>query len=198
MALHLHDLMEPEETVGNLWHDYAQGIGAGPKHIDQIAMLAQLRPSLAVLFRALGGSAGAELIEAPAIHSPHRRDVKRRLGTDREVQAIAGYDGERLRLPPEISYFDSYALNRAAYFWLTALAAVTHVDMPAQGDAYMADRACVRLNFDGVELVLQACPGLRKPYALICSQLLETRKTPTLPEAEGRIESAILSQLRGS
>jgi nitric oxide reductase NorD protein len=61
--MHLRDLMEPEETVGNLWHNMANGIGAAKTYPDAAVLLSQVRPSLALLFRALGGNAGVELTE---------------------------------------------------------------------------------------------------------------------------------------
>jgi nitric oxide reductase NorD protein len=63
MAFRPLDLMEPEETVGNLWHGLAGGIGAAATHPGAAATLAGLRPSLGLLLRALGGAAGIEITE---------------------------------------------------------------------------------------------------------------------------------------
>ena len=65
MAINPLDLMEPEETVGNLWHDYARGIAAPQAHQDDAARLPEMRPSLTLLFRALGGAAAVEIDESP-------------------------------------------------------------------------------------------------------------------------------------
>ena len=73
----LLDLMEPEEKVGKLWHDMASGIGAHISYPEAGVTLASVRPSLAVLFRALGGAAGVELGEAPATLARHRRPLRR-------------------------------------------------------------------------------------------------------------------------
>src|SRR5680860_991255 len=67
MALRPLDLMDPEEAVGNIWHDYAVGIGAQTSYPDEAVTLASLRLSLTMIFRALGGAPGAELSEAPAV-----------------------------------------------------------------------------------------------------------------------------------
>ncbi len=121
--MRLLDLMEPEETVGNLWHDMASGIGADEVFPDAMVALASVRPSLAVVFRALGGAPGVELGEAPATVMRHRRSLSRNIAADRDREWVASFDGERLNLPPAIAAFPDADLNRAAYFWLTALAA---------------------------------------------------------------------------
>lgn len=74
------DFMEPEEAVGNLWHDMASGIAAEQRYPEAAVALSALRPSLAVLFRALGGAAGVELGEAAATVVRHRQPLKRKLG----------------------------------------------------------------------------------------------------------------------
>ena len=68
--MHLLDLMEPEETVGNLWHDMASRIGAEVSYPEASVTLASVRPSLAVLFRSLGGAAGVELALEAAVIEP--------------------------------------------------------------------------------------------------------------------------------
>ena len=126
--MHLRDLMEPEETVGNLWHDMANSIGAAKTYPDAAVLLSQVRPSLVLLFRALGGNPGMELGEAPASLITHRRATHRKIGAEREKEWVASFDGDHLRLPPVIAVFPEATLNKAAYFWLVALAA--HVQVP--------------------------------------------------------------------
>ena len=48
----LMDLMEPEETIGNLWHDMAHGMGGDTCFLDAAVPLSQVRQSLTMLFRA--------------------------------------------------------------------------------------------------------------------------------------------------
>ena len=99
MPLRPLDLMEPEETVGKLWHDYASKLSAPVGYSDQAVALKDIRPSLTLLFRALGGAAGVEISESPDTTSHHRLSVKRKLGTVRETVQVARFDGERLHLP---------------------------------------------------------------------------------------------------
>src|SRR6056297_797185 len=113
--MHLLDLMEPEETVGNIWHDMASSLGAEVSYPEAGVTLSSVRPSLAVLFRALGGAPGVELSEAAATLVRHRRPLRRKLGAERDREWVAQFDGERLALPPFIAAFPDAALNEAAF-----------------------------------------------------------------------------------
>lgn len=196
--MHLRDLMEPEETVGNLWHDMASEIGAAISYPEAGVPLASVRPSLAVLFRALGGPAGVELGEAPATLARHRRPLRRKLGAERDREWVAAFDGERLSLPPVMAAFPQDALNRAAYFWLTAMAAVMDVarmDIPADGPAH--DCAQIRLNAAAADRAYALCPGLRTAYRHLSEQCAATRPDILRPAQEAVMECAVRDQLCG-
>ncbi|WP_380057735.1 nitric oxide reductase activation protein NorD [Falsihalocynthiibacter sp. SS001] len=197
--MHLLDLMEPEETVGNLWHDVAQGIGAAVSYPEAAISLASVRPSLAVLFRALGGAPGVELTEAAATLVQHRQPMRRKLGADRDRQWVARFDGERLALPPFIMAFPDAALNRAAYFWLTSLAAladVSNIDLDCDGPAQ--DYAQIRANAAATKAAYAACPGLQNAYEQLACLCVEARIDTFRPKQEAAIEAAIRDQLRGA
>jgi nitric oxide reductase NorD protein len=196
--MRLLDLMEPEETVGNLWHDMASGIGADVSYPEAGVTLASVRPSLAVLFRALGGAAGVELGEAPATLARHRRPLRRKLGAERDREWVAGFDGERLALPPYIAAFPETRLNRAAYFWLTALGAVTDVAaLDLSGEGAVQDCAQVRANADAADRAYAQCPGLSEAYGEMARLCATTRPNLTRPAQEGIIETALRDQLCG-
>jgi nitric oxide reductase NorD protein len=196
--MRLLDLMEPEETVGNLWHDMASGIGADVSYPQAGAALATLRPSLAVLFRALGGPMGVELAEAPATLMAHRRPIHRKLGAEREREWVAHFDGERLSLPPLIAAFPDPDLNRAAYFWLTALAATADTQelaLPVDPTAF--DCAQITLNAAAADAAYAACPGLRDAYVRMAALCVAGRPKVMRPAQEAAIEVAICQQLGG-
>jgi nitric oxide reductase NorD protein len=194
--MRLLDLMEPEETVGNLWHDMASGMGTATIYPDAAVMLSDIRPSLAVLFRALGGNAGVEMSEAPATLVSHRRDLKRKIGTEREKQWIASFDGERLRLPPVIAAFPDTGLNRAAYFWLIATAAFAK--LPEGSDRqFELDATQIKATAFATGFALTACPGLQDAYAQMCVHALAARPTQRLSPAEAAMEEAVRNQLCG-
>ncbi len=196
--MHLHDLMEPEETVGKLWHDMATGIGAAVSYPEAGVPLASVRPSLAVLFRALGGGAGVELTESPATVTRHRQSVRRKLGVERDREHLARFDGERLALPPVIAAFPGAGLNRAAYFWLTALAAVgdpAPLDLPDDGPA--RDCAQIRANAAAADRAYAACPGLRDAYLRMAELCAAARLNIMRPTSESAMEQAVRDQLCG-
>lgn len=196
--MHLLDIMDPEETVGNLWHDMASGIGADESHPQAGVMLSTVRHSLAVLFRALGGRAGVELGEAPATLMQHRRPLRRKLGAERERTWVASYDGERLNLPPFIAVFPQPELNRATYFWLTAMAAMSeHYDFPQTTGDFDFDCAQIWTNAKAANETYAACPGLRDAYTRMATQCLAGRSKVLRPPQETLLEAAICDQLRG-
>lgn len=197
--MRLLDLMEPEETVGNLWHEMASGIGADQSYPDAMVTLSSVRPSLAVLFRALGGAPGVELGEAAATLMQHRRPIRRKLAADQDREWVASFDGERLNLPPAIAAFPQANLNRAAYFWLTALAATSDpADTQPQGEGSAFDCAQIRLNAAAADAVYAACPGLHDAYAQMAALSIAARPKIMRPAQEARLETAICDQLSGN
>ncbi len=196
--MHLLDLMDPEETVGNLWHDLAHGIGADVVYPEAAISLQSVRSSLATLFRALGGDAGIELGEAPATLMQHRRPLRRKLGAEREREWRASFDGERLSLPPVIAAFPDAVLNRAAYFWLTALAATfERAGTEPLATAPLSDRDQIAMNARATQRARAACPGLRKAYDQMAELCLHSRPDVLRPAPEEAIETAIRDQLQG-
>ncbi|MDX2482792.1 MAG: VWA domain-containing protein [Pseudodonghicola sp.] len=196
--MRLSDLMEPEETVGNLWHDMASGIGKGVTYPQAGVALASVRPSLAMLFRALGGAAGVELAEAAATVVRHRQPLRRKLGAEQDREWVAQYDGERLSLPPIIAAFPETRLNRAAYFWLTALAAVSspsELDLSGEGPAL--DGAQIRANAAAADAAYALCPGLQKDYAEMARLCAAARPDLIRPAQEAVFETVIRDQLCG-
>lgn len=196
MAIHPLDLMEPEETVGNLWHDYASQISGTKGYPDKAVLLSDIRPSLTMLFRALGGAAGVELSESPSTPSLHRISVKRKLGTVRETLQVARFDGERLRLPAVMDVFPETHLNKAAYLWLVAISAVVNFEKPPR-DLLQSDLFHISMMHRATKSVLAKCPGLRKSYAALTTHVMASRDRPFLPKKEAFIEEQILAALDG-
>ncbi|MGR3373159.1 MAG: nitric oxide reductase activation protein NorD [Pseudooceanicola nanhaiensis] len=190
--IHVLDLMEPEETVGNLWHDMATRKAASDA--DRAVTFDAMRPSLAALFRALGGPAGVEIVAAPLASSDHRPGLFRRVGTPREMVHLADFDGERLRLPPEMDCFSTRDLNRAAYLWLASIAAFATVP-PGLDDPYRNDLAQIAANGAAMDRAFRACPGLQDAYHALCREACALRKRSALPRHEASVERMILDQI---
>lgn len=194
-------LFEPEETVGNLWHDIASKIGEEAHHAEVAATLAELRMSLAMHFRAMGGAHHIDLIEAPSVRVTHKRRFRRMLAKGAEMVSRPIFDGERLRLPPVIACFESRELNKAAYLWLTvaaALAPLDLADLPEPGaTGGELDHAYIRTNAAASEAVRDACPGLRTYYADMCTAVLATRQAAGADLRLSLLEEALREQLSG-
>ena len=170
MALHAKDLMEPEETVGNLWHGMAQRLVPVAGHAAHAVALETVRPGVTLLFRALGGKAGVEIAASPATASRHRRSIGAGLAEARMLEHVAAFDGDTLRLPPVIDAFPDAPLNRAAYLWLAALAA-TATPYTAPTDPLAADLAHLVAMQAATARALALCPGLRARHAALCTYL---------------------------
>jgi nitric oxide reductase NorD protein len=186
------DLMEPEETVGNLWHDWTTRGSAAPAGAG--VTFDVMRPSVAALFRALGGAAATEIVETPSSAPGHRRGPE--FGARREMAHVADFSGERLRLPPEIDAFHEPSLNRAAYLWLAALAACVRMPEP-ESDPLLADLAELAALARASRRALQLCPGLVTEHGTMSVALRVGRQRGPLPRAEADVE-AIIGAILGS
>jgi nitric oxide reductase NorD protein len=170
MALHPKNLMEPEETLGNLWHGVAQRLAPVAGYAESAVALASVRPGVALLFRALGGKPGVEVAACPATASRHRRGLGASLADARVMEHVAIFDGAILHLPPVMDAFPTADLNRLAYLWLAALAAVA-VPCLAPPEAMAADLAHLAAMENATARALALCPGLRAPHAAFCAHL---------------------------
>jgi len=172
-------IFEPEETAGKIWHEIANRIAAEPSGDTATVSLEEVRTSLALLFRALGGAHDVEIVEAAPVRADHRRRLRRRLSQGTEMAPRPGFNGARLRLPAAIGCFDTSGLNKAAYLWLAATAAIGWPgdDRLVSNDAPPAelDRAYLYLNLSVVRGVLAICPGLQRAYMQMCQSTLERR-----------------------
>lgn len=192
-------LMEPEETVGNLWHDYATRRDARPQFPEAAARLDQMRASVVMLLHALG--VGAEVHVKPAVVAPssHRLSWRRRLGHAQEKIALPHFDGEELALPEDIASFADPALNRAAYLWLAAQAGAMVqgglLDRLSQGDGPAARLAVIAAALDGAGAL---APGLAAAVADMDKSARGDRRNLLRPPAEAAIEAQIRALLSKS
>lgn len=191
------DLMEPEETVGNLWHDWASRMAAPEGYEESAVPLEAMRASLAVLFRALGGDGGVEIGASPATAARHRRGVIRTIGDGRELEYLASFDGERLRLPPVMDAFPTPDLNRAAYLWLAAVAASSEELIPREQpkDPLSRDLAHLLAMEAATARTLAACPGLGNAYKALRLHVLDKRTSHTSQRTESAMEELICRYL---
>lgn len=184
------DLMEPEETVGNLWHDWTNRPRLAAA--DAAVPFEAVRLSVATLYRALGGASATEIVPAPASAPSHRLPLE--IGARHEMAHVADYTGDRLRLPPVIDVFPTRELNRAAYLWLAALAAAVRLPEP-QDDPLLADVAELAALASASRTALAWCPGLRPAHAAMVGHVRALRRRRALPAVEAGVEGVVLALL---
>lgn len=190
------DFMDPEEAVGTIWHDYASTRGAAPTFSGAAATLDAMRASVSMMIHALRRE-GVAVSEAPVTPSKHRLTLARQLGNPQEMLPRAAFDGEKLSLPPVMDAFPDAALNRAAYLWLAAQAALA--DLSAiSGDGTTREAAELTALAGAMGTARTLLPGLAQHIARMDAFVLQTRTRPTLPLAEARVETAIRAMLSGA
>ncbi|SCZ13780.1 nitric oxide reductase activation protein NorD [Microvirga guangxiensis] len=190
------DFLELEETVGQFWHRLVGRAVTYPRYPELGVSLDEVRGSLAVFFRGLGGEAGVQLAGTAARASSHRLNFLQRLGVTEERLEQPGRDAATLFLPPRIELFPSSNLNRSLYLWLAAYFAHVPTTPILEPDPLRRDLLILRRVQETVAAVLTACPGLAGMYKELCAAMGEARPQRPLPATESRVEHMILSMLR--
>lgn len=178
-----------EELVGKLWHKLISR-AADQSHAEAAVTLDEMRTTVGVLFRALGGDGGLRVETATATeHGARRRWLQRIAGSGSNVE-LAWRDGETLRLPGQVALFAERSLNRDLYLWLAALAACAD-------DERNLPRPWLARNQVLTMRVLNRYPGMKPRYARLCAAQLALRPTTTeLSADETAQELAIQQALR--
>lgn len=190
-------LLEPEETIGNLWHRLVGTTGA-VRHFPEAAVsFAAVEGPLRIFFHALGGDASVALKAAVPEISHHRLDVRRRLGLRTERVGRAKFDGESLLLPDVVDVFAERGLNERLYFWLAAWNAVAGTRPPPKRhrDPLLSDAERITHAVTTTGEVLERFPGLARHHRLLAEALLKLRAQRRLPAGEARIEGLIREHL---
>jgi nitric oxide reductase NorD protein len=194
----IFDLLELEEQVGRAWHRLA---GRPPSfaHFPEAAVeLVELRASLGVFFRALGGDPALRVVESTLSRSDHRLSWRQRLAMSEEKLPFAKRDEEALRLPAWLDCFPDRALNRDLYFWLAAFLGDAGWDCgKPPADALQADVLFMHNAAGAAERTCFRYPGLREIYRRLLEAALATRPARPLPGPEATVEAALVHLLGG-
>ena len=119
-----------EEHVGLLWHKLISRT-VDTRYPEAAVFLSDVRHTLGVFFRALGGDGGLEVVGSNATaHGARRAWLQRIAGTGRKLE-LAWRDDQTLRLPEHIDLFPDCGSNRDLYLWLAALAVGDQCDEEA-------------------------------------------------------------------
>ncbi|MFA5627276.1 MAG: VWA domain-containing protein [Thiohalomonadaceae bacterium] len=178
-----------EEFVGKLWHRLISR-AADSQHADAVVTLEDIRTTVGIFFRAMGGDGGLRVAAAQATeHAARRNWLQRVAGSGGEVE-LAWRDDETLRLPAQIAVFHERGLNRDLYLWLAALAASAEdeADLP---------RAWLTRNQALTRHVLTRYPGMQSRYKRLSEAQLALRPAlDKLDANEAAQEQAIQQALR--
>lgn len=190
MSIRIPHFWEPEETVGSLWHEAIDAYGAEPRFDEAALPYETVKASVGVLFRALGGPAGAEIMPSATSVSRHRISARRRLARDVDHATRAQYDGEKLSLPARIALFAEPEVSEALYLWLGALCA--KINVPAnESDPLRHDIAVLRAIHRAEAILLEDCPGAAGLRAMLAPEILAFRQKEELTGVEAQVEAAI-------
>lgn len=190
-------LLEPEETIGALWHRLVGTTGAVRHFPDAAVSFADVEAPLRIFFHGLGGHGSVALKAARPEVSHHRLDARRRLGLAAERVGRAKFDGESLLLPDVVDVLPERSLNTRLYYWLAAWSAVAgdHSPPARQRDPLVADLEHIAYAMRTTDDVLQRFPGLARHHRKLAAALLELRPKRRLPEGEALVESLIVEHL---
>ena len=188
--------LEYEEQFGRLWDRMVGGRASLPRFPDAAVALADERRRLAVLFRAMGGDQGLELVAGSETTSHHRLRLAQRLGMSEERLLLAERTAELVLLPPVLDCLPTATLNRDLYVWLVAFLARAEPLAPVD-DRLRHDLARLRRADERTKAVLRAFPGLVARHAALAAAHLELRPARRLPPVEAEVE-ALVRHLHGS
>ncbi|TNF33668.1 MAG: VWA domain-containing protein [Gammaproteobacteria bacterium] len=175
-----------EEHVGQLW-DRIITRASSNRYPKAAVYLEDIRKTLGIIFRAMGGDGGLEVQSAAATEHHARRSFLQRIaGTQQKIE-LGWLDDNALRLPDYIDVFPDKTLNRKLYIWLAALAAS---DDYSKGPWYTRNQQMTIQT-------LHRFPGLKQHYQqLVQAQLLLRPDIDKLPEDEAAQENAIQQALQ--
>lgn len=152
-----------EELIGKIWHRLVMQHAVKSYDSAQVNLL-DIKQQLTLFYRGLGGEAGKMIVPAQAREFNNKRKFIQRLAGTNYKHQVSWQNDETVNLPIEISYFPDPALNKALYFWLTALAA----KLPYMKHWFLDNQqACVEL--------LRERPGLKKIYQQLLRASIEHR-----------------------
>jgi len=184
----LHRLVEIEEHVGSLWHRLITQ--STNKHYPEAAVyLDDVRRSVGVMFRALGGDGALKIESTLATEYIARRTLLQRIAGSNKHVELSWRNESSLNLPACIDVFPERKLNRDLYLWLAALASGDSGIKRSQSD-------WVRYNQWLSCKVLKRFPGLADRYQrLVTAQLAIRADHKMLTEDEAKYERFIQQAL---
>ena len=196
--MNLLHLLEPEETIGNIWHTLVGERTHVARFADAAVAFEEIEGALRIYFHALGGDHGAQIVAAVDHLSAHRLSLRQRIGRRSERLPMAQFDGLRLQLPAVFDLLPERDLNKKLYFWsaaFIALAGETTMSPPGNDNALARDLQRIRHAQHVTGLVRANFPGLAALHDVLCAAHLALRPERRLPPAEDAVERLIRDYL---
>ncbi len=187
-------LLEPEETIGNLWHSLVGDRSNVARFPEAAVSFDEIESALRIYFHALGGDKSAEIVSTIDRVSSHRLTLRQKLGRRSERVPVAAYDGSRVQLPASYDLLPERALNRQLYFWTAAWIAVApEIDVPAFDLRSPRANDVQRIDFALATSVAvrDRFPGLVATHEALSAACLALRPQRPLPPGEEAIETLI-------
>jgi len=179
------DFWEMEEHVGQLW-DKIINRASCSRYPDAEIYLEDLKKTLSIIFRAMGGDTGLTLETSTATEHHARISFLQRVAGSQKKTELSWVDKTALHLPYKLDVFPEKSLNKKLYIWLTAMASTNNTESAP----WLQHNQQLTLN------TLKRFPGLQKDYrALVKAQLAIRPDTGTLPEDEAQQEVIIQQAL---
>ncbi len=175
-----------EEWVGGLWHKYITR-KANTSFVDAQVEFTEVKQSVAIVFRALGGNAVKRVEAASPQDYLIRRTLLQKISGKSQQASLAWQDDESLRLPPSLAVFPEKALNRDLYIWLAVLAA----HHQGKFNYWALDNQALVLT------VLTKYPTLKTRYKRLAEAFVANRTAylSKCPIEEQRMEEAIIQAI---
>lgn len=174
-----------EERVGAIWHNFITRM-ADKSYPEASVSLADIKKTIGVFFRALGGDGSLNVVQTDASEYNSERSFIRRIARSSEKYEFAWVDDNALRLPEVIDYFPQSSLNKDLYLWLAALASIA-----SQSDNWFVD------NQLRSQTALGQFPGLSQIYQRLLNAHLQQRPNlEKLSRHEQIIEGLIVQALK--
>ncbi len=180
-----------EEAVGSGWHRFITK-RAESSYPDARVHLYEVRHTIGIFFRALGGEAGLQIVSATDSELYARRSILQHIAGIGDKTQYASRDEENLRLPESIASFPSRQLNVDLYLWLTAVSAISIDKTDTSINADWISRSQYRSSE-----TLRLWPGLKNRYFRLLEAHLRQRPAPdSLRTDEARQENQIRTALQ--
>jgi len=175
-----------EEYIGKIWHRYITR-AASKQFPEAMVELEDVRHTIGIFFRALGGEGGLRIERALESDNAARKSLLQRIAGTGKKNELAWRDEETLRMPDQIALYPDTHQNRSLYIWLTAIST-------AQIDSNQNN--WLQSNRERTLETLRCWPGLRIKYYQLVEAHLALRPDPdSLPADEASQENTIRQAL---